>query len=80
MVTEFGFRQKIRAAAIEWKGREVISPEVIETRASIVFDRLIEQFGSIACAAIQAGVPYLNITVYERAIAGDNYPEWTQSR
>lgn len=76
VATKFELRRKLRAMVTDQQRQRVIHPEKIEDQTEIEFDRLIEQFGSVAYAAIQSGIPYLNTTTNERAIVGDNYREW----
>lgn len=74
--SKFELRKGIRATAPDRQGREVFHPEAIEDHPELLFDHLIEQYGSVAHAALQAGIPYLNTTTNEQAIVGEADQDW----
>lgn len=74
--SEPDLRQEVRATVPDRQGQEVLHPESLEDSSELSFDRLIEQYGSVAHAALQAGVPYLNTTTNERAIVGETGQDW----
>lgn len=74
--SESELRRKIREVAPNRQGHEVLHPEAIENQSQLSFDLLIEQFGSVAHTASQAGIPYLNTSTNERAIVGEADLDW----
>lgn len=76
MSIEFEIRRGLRDAGASLADQEAIGPKTIEEQADIQFGRILEQFGSVANAATQAGVPYLNSTQNEQAILAQTDQTW----